>query len=81
MTLLALQVTACVLSLVSGWLCGRKSLWGPAISVIDTVPWGIIALLTHTPVVFCFDLLMGGLALRTLVLWRMHETQRGCPHH
>lgn len=70
MNLIVLQVVACSLSAASLWLCGHKSLWGPVLSVLDTAPWVTIAYRTHTPVVLAFDILMGGLSVRSLVLWR-----------
>lgn len=58
------------MSLVGMWLYGRKSLWGPLIGILDTVPWVLIAWLTHTYYVLAFDVALAALSLRTLILWR-----------
>lgn len=58
------------MSLVSMWFYGRKSLWGPFIGIFDTVPWVLIAWLTHTYYVLAFDVTLAALAIRTLWLWK-----------
>jgi hypothetical protein len=68
--MVTLQVIACGLSLASMWFYGRKSLWGPAIGILDTLPWAILSWLTHTYLVLAFDMLIGALAVRTLYVWR-----------
>jgi hypothetical protein len=79
MLLISLQLVAAALSLASMWLYARKSLWGPGLSVLDTVPWAVLAYLTHTPVTLALDLILGVLSVRTFITWR-RDAHEVCKH-
>lgn len=51
------------------WLCGKKSLWGPALGAVSCIPWIAIAVQSNTPTMIGFELVMLGLELRMLWLW------------
>lgn len=66
---LTTQLTAYGLVFLSMWLCGRKSLWGPALGALSCLPWIAMAVQCHTPTMIGFEVIMLGLELRMLWLW------------
>lgn len=57
------------LSLASLWLAGRKSIWSPVTGLAATVPWVLFSWEVGAYPVIGFNLVMGALSLRQLLLW------------
>lgn len=57
-------------SLLSIWLTGRKSLWGPILGAVGFLPWSFLAYSSHLYGMIAFNAVLTGLHIRNIILWR-----------
>lgn len=60
-------------SLLGMYLYGRKSLWGPTLSVLGFIPWTYLAVISHLWPMVVFDAIVSSISLNTLLQWRKQK--------